>query len=146
MTNNNDQIQLYQKHIYPSGRVRYIPAEKIYDHEIIKPNIIYMVHSHAGSTSTRYIREEVTPDYYPILTALKLFEDEAINVLSEANKAKKPRALTPLEVKAVKAYCDIIGDDASVYFEGIAMTDFVRHLITFLEEKIKINDESNNYK
>jgi hypothetical protein len=52
--------------------------------------------------------------------------------------------LNPLERKAAKAYRDIMGDDAILYFEGISMHDLVDKLIKFLEEKIR--DETHESK
>jgi hypothetical protein len=85
------QIQLYKKHIYPSGRVRYIPIEKIYDYELIQPDTTYLVKSlPRGGISTRCIREEISPNYLPILSALQDFEEEATHVLCEANRSNGP--------------------------------------------------------
>lgn len=107
MTLDYNQIQLYQKHTYPSGRVRYIPAEKIYDYELIKPNTTYLVKSlPRGGISTRCIREELSPNYLPILSALRDFEEEALQILHDSNQFKPNKELTKEEQD--QGYC-IIG-------------------------------------
>lgn len=131
------QIQLYQKITLPSGRNKYIPAERIYEYDIIKPGTSYLVQGvKSGGISTVASRKFITPEYAPILAALREFQEEALNILREANEAKSPRALTPLEQKAVKAYQDVMGEKSSVYFEGISMYDLIQKLIDFLESKI----------
>jgi len=139
MIDDYDQIQLYQKHIYPSGRVRYIPAEKIYSYELIQPNTTYLVKSLSrGGVHTRYIREEIKPNYAPILSALIDFEEEAINILHDSNEFKPNKILTQEELDA---WAKLSG--TNLVFEGISMQEFVSKLIQFLEERVSAYPFSN---
>lgn len=132
---DENQIQLYQKHTYPSGRVRYIPAEKIYDYELIQPDTTYLVKSlPRGGISTRYIREEISPNYLPILSALRDFEEEALNILHDSNQFKPNKELTKEEQEA---WAKLSG--RNLVFEGTSMHDLVAKLIKFLEDKISKN-------
>jgi hypothetical protein len=141
MTTDDDYhpIQLYQKYTYPSGRVRYIPVEKIYSYELIQPNTTYLVKSlPRGGITTHHIREEIQPNYAPILSALRDFEEEACNILHEANEFKPTKILTQEELDAWAKL-----SSRHLVFEGISMSEFVGKLIKFLQDKI--NNEENNY-
>jgi len=136
------QIQLYGKHIYPSGKVRYYPAEKIYDYDLMSPGHSYLVqHPKGGGISTRPIRQEITPDYASVLLALKELENEAARILLEADKLQpstpEGNPLTEKEKEAYAAYTKVLGEERQMWFQGISAYNLIQKLIVFLETHIE---------
>jgi len=136
------QIQLYGKHIYPSGKVRYYPAEKIYDYDLMSPGHSYLVqHPKGGGISTRPIRQEITPDYASVLLALKELENEAARILLEADKLQPSTSegnpLTKKEKEAYAAYTKVLGEERQMWFQGISAYNLIQKLIVFLETHIE---------
>ena len=72
------------------------------------------------------IRKFVLPDKKEVSAAIEEVREAMIEAMQEANKSRpSKRALSEKELRAVKAYRDIMGDDIPITFDGISMWDLV---------------------
>ena len=88
--------------------------------------------------TTSHCRKLIEPDFARILAVMPLLRESMISTMYKRNKINRPakRALTPKEKRAWKAYCDVMGDDAPMAFEGVSMGDVVDAGIEVLEKEL----------
>ena len=89
-----------------------------------------------GSTLTS-IQRAIEPAYVEVLAAIAILAREMSEAMRTACRLSPPvsRSLTKKEKEAYKAYCDIVGEDTAIAFEGVSMSEVVSAGIEKLQEK-----------
>ena len=71
------------------------------------------------------IREFVLPNNHSVSAAIEEVRDAMVKALQEANKFRPKIPLSKKEAEAIKAYQKVMGEDATIIFDGISMQDLV---------------------
>ena len=72
------------------------------------------------------VRKFILPANKEVSAAIEEVREAMIEAMLKANKSETiTRPLSPKELKAVKAYRDIMGEDMPIVFDGISMWDLV---------------------
>lgn len=72
------------------------------------------------------IREFILPDKQGVTAAIEEVREGMVAAMQEANKSTpRNRSLSVKETRAIRAYREVMGEDAEMIFEGISMWDLV---------------------
>lgn len=86
------------------------------------------------------ISQTVTPDNAAIEHAAKIAVEKLVKIIAKASEARMKSTRTPLtkkEIKAIKAYNDVMGEEKTLYFEYSSIYGMAEEIIAELTKESK---------